>query len=71
MARWVRCMTGAGELFEGVMSVVDMGALMVEGACKVPVSFDVQVIASLVVVVGVAGWDLFAQGASDGGARDS
>lgn len=71
MARWVRCMTGAGELFEGVMSVVDMGALMVEGACKVPVSFDVQVIASLVVVVGVAVWDLFAQGASDGGARDS
>lgn len=64
-------MTGAGELFEGVMSVVDMGALMVEGACKVPVSFDVQVIASLVVVVGVAVWDLFAQGASDGGARDS
>ena len=71
MARWVRCMTGAGELFEGVMSVVDMGALMVEGACKVPVSFDVQVIASLVVVAGVAVWDLFAQGASDGGTRDS
>lgn len=71
MARWVRCMTGAGELFEGVLSVVDMGALMVEGACKVPVSFDVQVIASLVVVAGVAVWDLFAQGASDGGTRDS
>lgn len=53
------------------MNVVDMVALVVEGVCGVQVSCDVQVAISLVVVAVVFVWDLFAQGASDGGARDS
>lgn len=53
------------------MSVMDMVALVVEGVYGVQVSFDAQVIVSLAVVAGVVVWDLFAQGASDGGARDS
>ncbi len=53
------------------MNVMDMVALAAEGVCGVQVSCDVQVAISLVVVAGVFVWDLFAQGASDGGARDS
>ena len=53
------------------MSVMDMVALVVEGVCGVQVSFDAQVAISLVVIAVVFVWDLFAQGASDGGARDS
>ena len=58
-AGWIKRVVDAGELFESVMSVMGM------------VSFDAQVIVSLAVVAGVVVWDLFAQGASDGGARDS
>ena len=67
-AGWIQRVVDAGELFESVMSVMDMAALVVEGVCGVQVSFDAQVIVSL---AGVVVWDLFAQGASDGGARDS
>lgn len=67
-AGWIKRVVDAGELFESVM---DMVALVVEGVCGVQVSFDAQVIVSLAVVAGVVVWDLFAQGASDGGARDS
>ena len=73
-AGWIQRVVDAGELFESVMSVMsvmDMVALVVEGVCGVQVSFDAQVIVSLAVVAGVVVWDLFAQGASDGGARDS
>lgn len=68
---WVQRVVDAGELCASVMNVVDMAALMVEGACGVQVSCDVQVAISLVVIAVVFVWDLFAQGASDGGARDS
>ena len=70
-AGWIKRVVDAGELFESVMSVMDMVALVVEGVCGVQVSFDAQVIVSLAVVAGVVVWDLFAQGASYGGARDS
>ena len=70
-AGWIKRVVDAGELFESVMSVMDMVALVVEGVCGVQVSFDAQVAISLVVVAVVVVWDLFAQGASDGGARDS
>lgn len=68
---WVQRVVDAGELCASVMNVVDMAALMVEGVCGVQVSCDVQVAISLVVIAVVFVWDLFAQGASDGGARDS
>lgn len=70
-AGWIQRVVDAGELFESVMSVMDMVALVVEGVCGVQVSCDAQVIVSLAVVAGVVVWDLFAQGTSDGGARDS
>ena len=61
---WVQRVVDAGELCASVMNVV-------EGVCRVQVSCDVQVAISLVVVAVALVWDLFAQGASDGGARDS
>lgn len=68
---WIQRVMDAGELCASVMSVMDMVALLMEGVYGVQVSFDAQVIVSLAVVAGVVVWDLFAQGASDGGARDS
>ncbi len=67
----VQRVVDAGELCASVMNVMDMVALVMEGVCGVQVSCDVQVAISLVVVAGVFVCDLFAQGASDGGARDS
>lgn len=68
---WVQRVVDAGELCASVMNVMDMVALAAEGVCGVQVSCDVQVAISLVVVAVAFVWDLFAQGASDGGARDS
>lgn len=55
-ADWVTRAVRIVELFDSVMSVVDMSAMILEEACGIYTSFDAQVLLALAVTIFVATW---------------